>query len=118
MTVEFAEWAEDEGITDAMLCKSADEIESGLVDARLGGFLIKKRVARPGRGKSAGYRTIVAHRQGHRLIFLHGFAKNETDNITKQERTILLAYGERLLDFDEASMTGMVRDKLIVEIVR
>jgi hypothetical protein len=39
-----------EGVTDDMLCVAAAETERGLVDARLGGFLLKKRVAAPGRG--------------------------------------------------------------------
>ena len=50
-------------------------IESGLVDARLGGFLVKKRIAGFGRGKSGGYRTIIAHRQGDRVVFVHGFPR-------------------------------------------
>ena len=59
---DFQSWAADEDVTDDMLRKAAMEIEAGLVDARLGGFLLKKRVAAPGRGKSGSYRTIVAHR--------------------------------------------------------
>ncbi|WP_246663180.1 type II toxin-antitoxin system RelE/ParE family toxin [Rhizobium sp. WL3] len=72
-----------------MLCVDAKEIEDGLVDARLGGFLLKKRVAAPGRGKSGSYRTIVGHRQADRLIFVHGFAKNEADHVKKSEKTAL-----------------------------
>jgi hypothetical protein len=33
-----------------------------LVDADLGGGLIKQRVARKGKGKSGGYRMLVAYR--------------------------------------------------------
>ncbi|NNH65750.1 type II toxin-antitoxin system RelE/ParE family toxin [Rhizobium laguerreae] len=87
--LEFEDWAAEYNVTDAMLCDAAKEIEAGLVDARLGGFLLKKRVAAPGRGKRGSYRTIVGHRQGDRLIFVHGFAKNETDNITKKEKEAL-----------------------------
>jgi hypothetical protein len=47
----FHRWARQEGASDGALCKAAEEIEDGLVDARLGGFLIKKRVARTGEGK-------------------------------------------------------------------
>ena len=83
--LEFARWARKERLTDQMLYDAADEIERGLIDARLGGFLLKKRVARPGGGKRGGYRTIVAHRQGIRLVFLFGFAKNEADNVTRTE---------------------------------
>lgn len=87
--MEFDDWADEYNVTDVMLRAAAKEIEAGLIDARLGGFLIKKQVAAPRRGKRGSYRTIVAHRQGDRLIFVHGFAKNETDNITKKEKEAL-----------------------------
>lgn len=86
---EFADWALDNNVSDATLCKAALEINAGLIDARLGGNLIKKRVAAPGRGKSGSYRTIIGYRQSDRLIFLYGFAKNEQDNITKTEKKAL-----------------------------
>lgn len=116
--IEFDRWARKEGVTDQMLCAAADEIERGLVDARLGGFLLKKRVAQPGRGKRGSYRTILAYRQGSRLIFLHGFAKNETDNITKKERLALLALGDEYMGYAERTITEMVAKKLLVEVVR
>jgi len=42
----------------------------GLIDADLGGHLVKKRVPLPGRGKSGGARTIVAFRAGHHTFYL------------------------------------------------
>jgi hypothetical protein len=114
---EFDRWARKEGLTDQMLRAAADEIERGLVDARLGGFLLKKRVARPGRGRSSGYRTILAHRQGSRLIFLHGFAKNEKDNITRREHVALLALGDQYMGYSEATITDLVAKGLLVEVV-
>lgn len=43
---DFARWQAGEKLPDAALCKAVEEMESGLVDADLGGFLYKKRVAR------------------------------------------------------------------------
>ena len=43
------------------------------------------RFARPGRGRSGGYRMIVAYRVRGRAVFLFGFAKNERDNISPEE---------------------------------
>ena len=60
-----------------------------LIDADLGGFLYKKRVARSGSGKSGGYRTLLSARLGNRYVFLHGFAKNDRANITQDERKAL-----------------------------
>ena len=113
---EFHRWAKSEGLADATLWKAAMEIESGLVDARLGGFLIKKRVAGFGRGKSGGYRTIVAYRQGDRVVFLHGFCKNEKDNISPRKKTALHKLGDHYMTFREVDLSNMVRDELIIEV--
>jgi hypothetical protein len=60
----------------------------GLIDADLGGELVKKRVAKAGQGKRSSYRILLAFRVGHRALFLTGFSKNEKDNITKDERDV------------------------------
>jgi len=47
--------------------------------------VLKQRVARPGKGKSKGYRTIVLFRRGERAVFVYGFSKSARDNIRKDE---------------------------------
>ncbi len=116
--LEFARWARKEHLTGQMLQHAADEIERGLVDARLGGFLLKKRIARPGGGKRGGYRTIVAYRQGVRVVFLFGFAKNAADNITRAEHFALGKLGDVYLGYDEATIDRMVRETLLIEVAR
>jgi hypothetical protein len=71
----FARFQRQEGIADKTLSKAIGSAEGGLVDADLGGGLIKQRVARPGQGKRGGFRTIVAYRRGSRAVFLFGFAQ-------------------------------------------
>jgi hypothetical protein len=114
--VGFRNWARAAGVTDAMLCGAASEIESGLVGARLGGFLLKKRVAAPGRGKSGGYRVIVAHRQGDRLVFIYGFSKGEKENITSTERKALLKLGDQYMRYSAAVLSDLAAKRLIVEV--
>ena len=53
-------------LNDAMLCQAVSEMERGLLDADLGGGVLKKRIALPGRGKRGGIRTLVATNQGDR----------------------------------------------------
>jgi hypothetical protein len=65
---DFAKWQAGEKLPDAALCKAVNEMESGLIDADLGGLLYKKRVARPGGGKSGGYRTLLSARIGSRYV--------------------------------------------------
>ena len=63
-TKEFARSARRETIRDATLLEAASRAERGLIDADLGGGLIKQRVARPGQGRRSGYRTLMAFRAG------------------------------------------------------
>jgi hypothetical protein len=112
----FARWAKTEGLADADLCRAAHEIESGLVDARLGGFLLKKRIGRPHSGKRGGFRTIVAHRQGDRIFFIYGFAKNERDNIDGDEKQALIKLGSQYMGLSDRKLAELIRDKVVSEV--
>ena len=106
----FRRFQRKETIADEALCEAIARAESGLVDADLGHGLIKQRVARPGQGRSGGYRTIIAYRAGHRAAFLLGFAKNERDNIDERERRALASQGQRLLGMSENQVDEFVAD--------
>ena len=103
-TKTFERWQGKENIADDMLRRAVDEMRQGLLDADLGGGLVKKRIARPGAGKSAGYRTLLATNKHEKWFFIYGFAKNERENIDRQEvralkalvRTLLALNGEQL----------------------
>jgi len=58
----------------------------GQIDAELGGEVIKQRIARPGQGRSKGYRTIIFLRRGDKAFFVYGFAKSQRANIDDNER--------------------------------
>ena len=81
----LARFAKHEGIADASLREAIARAARGLVDADLGGGLIKQRVARRGKGRSGGYRMLIAYRLKKRAVFLYGFAKNERANIGADE---------------------------------
>lgn len=90
-------FARRERITDAVLWESIERAERGTIDADLGGGLIKQRLARPGQGRSGGYRVIVAYRVKGRAVFLYGFAKNELDNISPDQLQTFRAIGANWL---------------------
>jgi hypothetical protein len=50
----FSRWMRKTELTAEALCAAIAELEKGLIDAELGGGVVKKRVPRPGRGKSGG----------------------------------------------------------------
>ena len=58
----FERFCRKERIRNKDLVEAIDRALRGLIDADLGGGLIKQRVARPGQGKRSGYRTIIAYR--------------------------------------------------------
>ena len=74
-----------QAITDPMLCEAIERAERGLIDANLGGHVIKQRLARPKQGKSGGFRTVIAYEVKKRSLFMYVFAKNEKDNISDKD---------------------------------
>ncbi|MBA5640134.1 type II toxin-antitoxin system RelE/ParE family toxin [Duganella sp. LX20W] len=112
----FARWQAGERLADAALCKAVQEMESGLIDADLGGFLYKKRVARPGSGKSGGYRTLLAARIGRRYVFLHGFPKSHKANITQDERKALQFAGKVFLELSSEDLSKALQSGVLLEV--
>ena len=102
----FDRWARKQGLTTPSLCAAVREMAAGLFDADLGGGLLKKRIGRPGQGKSGGFRTLVASNKGNRWIFVFGFPKNERSNIDKDEEEALKKLATHLL-----SLTAQAIDK-------
>ena len=88
----------------------------GLVDADLGGGVVKKRIAIPGRGKSGGARTLVATRQGLRWFFVFGFEKNDRANVTAAELEALQALAAELLSLSAKQLDLAVRGDALQEI--
>lgn len=73
----FAKFARRERIPDASLREAIERAGRALIDADLGGGVIKQRVGRKGQGRSRGYRTLIAYRFGEFAVFLFGFAKSD-----------------------------------------
>jgi hypothetical protein len=93
----FFKWAKSEGLTDSTLLKAAKEINQGLIDANLGGNLVKKRIERKGQGKRGGFRAIVVFQKEYRTVFVYGFPKNQRDNINEKEEKGLKKLAQYLL---------------------
>jgi hypothetical protein len=113
---DFAKWQASEKLLDAALCKAVKEMESGLIDADLGGCLYKKRVARTGTGKSGGYRTLLSARLGRRYVFLHGFPKSDKANITQDEKKALQFAGKVFLDLSAENLIKALKIGVLLEV--
>ena len=112
----FARFQRRERIADAALAEAVAGAERGLVDAELGGGLIKQRVARPGRGKSGGFRTLIAYRRGQRAVFLFGFAKSERANIDADELEAWRQVGRAYLGLDDKGIAAAIAANELKEV--
>nr|WP_239952032.1 type II toxin-antitoxin system RelE/ParE family toxin [Dyella terrae] len=113
---DFARWQAGEKLPDTTLCKAAKEMESGLIDADLGGHLYKQRVARPGGGKSGGYRTLLSARIGSRYVFLHGFPKSDKANIAQDEKKALQFTGKVFLELSPEALSKALQAGVLLEV--
>ena len=114
----FSRFAKRQKITDAALVAAIEEAEKGLIAADLGGQIIKQRIARPGQGKSGGYRTIIVFRQGERSFFVYGFPKSERENIDKDELAAFKKAAEQLLALDDEQIDALLETNALTEITQ
>lgn len=115
-TRTFSRWMQKAGLSDDALCRAVSEMAQGLIEADLGGNVVKKRIALPGRGKRGGARTIVATNLGNRWFFLYGFSKNERANIDKDELKVFQEVAKDLLGFDDRQIANALSAGEIVEV--
>jgi hypothetical protein len=113
----FMRFAKKAGIGDSALCEAIRDAERGLSAADLGGGVIKQRIARPGQGKSGGFRTLIVFRAGARAFFVHGFAKNEKDNIEKDELVALKRLASELVAYDDKTIARVVASGTLIEVI-
>ena len=113
---DFARWQAGEKLPDAALCKAVTEMENWLIYADLGGFLYKKRIARPGGGKSGGYRTLLSARISARHVFLHGFPKSDRANITQDEKKALQFAGKVFLELSAEALAKALQTGVLMEV--
>ena len=112
----FNRWMRKTELTDQALCAAVSEMERGLIDADLGGGVVKKRVALPGRGKSGGARMLVATNRGNRWFFVFGFEKNDRANVSAKELEALQAVAADLLKLSSTQLDTHVEGEALQEI--
>jgi hypothetical protein len=114
-TKTLTKFTRQNGIRDEDLVDAVERAVRGLIDADLGGQIIKQRVARPGQGKRGGFRMIIGIRSD-RAIFLFAFAKNERENIDKAELMTLREIVASFLNTDDKTIAQALNDGTLVEV--
>jgi hypothetical protein len=118
MTKVFARFARKQRLDDRRLYEAIARAGRGSVDANLGGDLVKQRIARPGGGRSHGYRTVIAYRASHRSVFLYGFAKSERASIDDGELDDLKKLARLYLGYSDAQIATALEQTELREVVR
>ena len=114
----FQRFARKERLADAVLLEAADRAEKGQIDADLGGGVIKQRIARAGKGRLGGYRTIILFRRGDRAVFMYGFAKSERENVDADEERQFKEAARHVLALTDKQLAELVREGDFVEVRR
>lgn len=112
----FGRFARREKISHDALREAVARAERGLVDADLGGGVIKQRIARLGESKSKGYRSIILFRKGDRCFFVYGFPKSALGNIREDEEVQFKKMAKHVLSLTDAQLRQLLANGLFEEI--
>jgi hypothetical protein len=112
----FTRFADKEGITDTELRETVNRLEAGQADADLGGGVFKVRVARPGEGKSGGYRVIMFFRSEERTFYQYGFSKSDRGNVDQKELRLYRKIARAKLAMSEKQLTDAISAGELIEI--
>lgn len=115
-TKSFNKWANKSRLTDSNLLQAVEEIKKGLLEANLGGNLYKKRVATSTKGKSGGFRTLLAYKKGKVVFFVYGFGKGQKGNISNKEEEDLKNAAEVYLGFDDETIQSAINIGSLIEV--
>ena len=77
--------AKKNSISDNTLHETIKSLIDNLNVVNLGGGLYKVRTLGAGKGKSGGFRTLIAYKEMDKEIFVFGFSKAEKDNLDEDE---------------------------------
>jgi hypothetical protein len=114
----FQRFAAKERIGSQALIEAIERANRGLIDADLGGGVIKQRVARPGQGRPGGYRTLILFRVGSRAVFAFGFAKSDQANIAPADHSLLKDTASMTLGLTEDDIARLVATGQLIEVLR
>jgi hypothetical protein len=107
----FQREAKSNGITDHNCREAIRRAEIGLIDAGLGGGLIKQRIPRGSQGAARGLRAVIFYKRGEVAVFLHLFAKSGKSNLTKSELAEYLTLAHSLKKLSQAKLKELGETK-------
>lgn len=114
----FSHFAKKEKISDPALKRISKALDEGQFDANLGGGVFKQRLARPGGGKSGGYRLIIFFRKGELTFFIYAYPKSSLANISSSDLKNYKKLASHLLSMTTKQLEMMIESGDFQEIKR
>lgn len=114
----FSHFAKKEKISDKTLNIISKELDQGHFDADLGGGVIKQRLARPGGGKSGGYRLIICFRKGELTFFIYAYPKSSLANINATDLKNYKKLARHILSMTTEQLEMLIESGDFQEITR
>lgn len=115
-TKAFEKFARKAQISDEILLEAIYRANQGLIDADLGHFIIKQRIATNGRGRSGSYRMIIFYPINNRSYFVAGFAKNQQENLSAAEFIALKALSKIYQQLTDDELNLLLQNNKLIEI--
>jgi hypothetical protein len=113
----FERFARKEKITAKALWDAVRRAEKGQIDADIGGGVIKQRIARPGEGKSKGFRSVILFRKGEKAFFVYGFPKSELGNIREDEEEQFKKMAKYVFTLSDLKLLELIENRQFEEVV-
>ena len=105
------------GMGKSTLCKAIADAKKRLIDADLGGGVIRQRIARVGEGASGGFRSIVLYRRGKLAFSVFGFPKSRTANIKKDELRAFKKLAKEMLTLNDRQIASLMKINALMEVI-
>ncbi|MBC8403424.1 MAG: type II toxin-antitoxin system RelE/ParE family toxin [Candidatus Marinimicrobia bacterium] len=112
----FHKWAKKQTVTDQLLLDTIENVPNQLGSTNLGSGLFKVRTPKKGKGKSGGFRTFLVYKESEIALFVYGFAKNEKDNLDKNELKYFKKLSKDLLAISNSEYRRLVSSDNFIEI--
>ena len=116
-TKAFDKFAQKNHISDSELLEAVTRAEQGLIDADLGGNIIKQRIARTGQGRSGGFRSFIFYQINENSYFVAGISKNARDNISVQELSALKELAKEYAKLTPPQIESQIKNGLFIEVL-
>ena len=116
-TKAFEKFAQKNHIDDGELFEAVMRAEQGLIDADLGGNIIKQRIAREGQGRSGGFRSFIVYRLNENSYFVAAIGKNARDNISAQELAALKELAKAYAKLTPQQIELQIKNRLFIEVL-